>query len=893
MSYKDKTILSVCQPDGRLDKIKSNPDMQLEVIKHFYPQVDTKKKFKLHEEKTPSSSLKLDCGVYWIKNFGSDEKAKDWLNVAESELNLSTKEALDYIYNHIVNQPVRTIGSGQFSAFEKRLFAIKQNSKTEAEIYLHNRGIEASQLPKDAFFQSNNIDGSFRGVVFIDSENRLINTRNISNSEIAYHNDGILNNSLFDVLYDPNQETVFLVEGCINALSICNYSVLAFFSASNYYTDVNKLKRYIQNKHVILAFDNDKAGNKFKESILRLLVEFDITVKPIQQLVFPEKVDINDLLVKGCLDEYIENAENYKQLYPRLLENSCDEKKDLETLGFFRRNHSYWVGARSKAKMKEVCISNFLMEILYFFPDGSDNAKRIFYLQNKHGQTEILSINSKSLTLDAFKYTIRSKGGFSFTGSTYDLDLILEDLFQKEIRADEVSVLGYQPENGVYAFSNGVYCNSSFTKINKFGIVEALGYSMYLPAYSVLNKYSNAFNEEQKFIYRKGKIGFEEWTNLFCNAFDEKGCVGVMYLIAAVFRDLIFRELEFFPHLFLFGDYGVGKTSYAEILTSVFYKNYKGISLEANSTSKAIARSAHKVRNALIYLKEYDSKIDKSIVGLLKTGYEGVGYTRAQTSNDNKTHDTNINSAIILDGNTLPSNSSAQFSRMVVLDFRQRKFTQQQIEAFEQLRSQSDNGFGKVLTAIIESRHLFENRFGSTFKDIYHELKYNTDGFQNMSDRSLKHLVLFLAIYRTVGNSLKLPFQYADLFNIIKNIIQEQDSDLASLNRLSQFWEAVDYLKSKGIIKNGIHYKYATNSEGKEFLAMKLRHIHKIYKDNAHIIEGEIISLADLERLIKTDPALIPSWSPTRGDTVNVSRFSSAYPFDIDKINLNIDQWER
>jgi len=890
MNYKYNNIQS------NIDRIRNNCELQIKVIQHFYPQVEVKKKFKLHEEKKPSSSIKLDNGIYWVKNFGKNDKAQDWLSIAQSVLACEVKDALDYIYNDILHEPIlskKESISEVYSFFEKKLFAIINNSKQEAKSYLKSRAIAVEALPTNSFYQSNNLDKTVRGIVFIDSQQQLINTRNLNTEKGAYYNDGRLDNALYDALYKPDKESVFLVEGCINALSLTEHSSLAFFSASNNFTDFEKLYPYLNNKRVIFAYDSDTAGDALKNRLLDLIIEHEITDKSILQLRFPKDIDVNDLLFSNELKGYLENAENYIQLYPKLIANSEDEELDIQQKGFFKRNNCYYVGLNGKGRTKEISISNFIMEVVYFFPDGTDNSKRIFFLQNKQGNTELVSISTKSLTLDAFKYTIRSRGNYSFTGTTQHLDLILEDIFIQEKTASEISVLGYQPEYHLYAFANGLFIHNSFYKVNRFGVVETNGKSLYLPAFSVLNKYSNEYTDEQKFQFRKGKVSFKSWSEKFIQAFDDKGIIGISFIIGAAFRDIIFKEQEFYPHLFLFGDFGVGKTSFAEVLLALFYKGYKGISLEGNSSSKSVARAGHKIRNGLLYLKEYDSKIEKSIIGLLKTGYEGVGYTRAQTTNDNKIHDTNINSAILLDGNILPSESSAQFSRMIILNFKQSKFSEKQTIAYKELKENAEHGFGKVLLDILQHRNHFKANFKSKFNEIYNQLKYEVNDLEHLSERSLRHTVLFLAIYRSIEAKLQLPFTYAELFETLSSIITEQNLELSSLNRVAQFWETVDYLKTKGLIKKGIHYKYATRTDGLEFLALKLNLLHKLYKENSNIVEGEIMSLADLLRLITIDPAFIPSWTNTRGNTVTVSGFSCAYAFDISKLTLNLTIWER
>lgn len=900
MKDKDKSFLNNFPSSDGINLINQNPEFQLRVIKHFFPQVTTGKKFKLHDENTPSSTLKLDNGKYWIKNFGTGQKAMDWLNITEDQLGYDTPNALKYALNNIVGDFVSprkpTPIKKDFNSFQKRIYAIENNSKKEAEKYLVSRKIDINKLPDNAFFQSNTPDGKPNSIAFFDSERKLINERKLNGKKGQYKNTGQLYNSIYDRLYKPTEDWVFLVEGCINSLSIPEQSSLAFFSADNNFSAYKKLQPYLRGKTVVLAFDGDDAGEKISQKLLSLIANHELTEKSVLRLLLPNDKDLNDLLRNGELNQFLENPDNFKQLHPVLLENSEDEIADFEEKGFFKRNHRYWVKSTVKGKTVERHISNFIMEIIYFFPDGTDNAMRIFNLQTFNGKTALAQIPAKSLNLISFKSAIKSVEGLSFKGTINDLDNILEDLFNKELKASEISILGYNTKHDFYAYSNGIYYNGIFHPINELGVVGLPHGHFYLPALSKLNYASDNYSQEKMFIFREGEYSFHSWAKLFIDAYGEKGLIGIIFLCAAVFRDIIFKKLQFFPYLFLFGDALVGKTSYTEIILSLFYssntKIYKGISLESGSTAKAIARNVNKLKNGLIYLKEYTSNLHPELLGMLKTGYEGVGYSRAQKTHDNRTHDTFFNSAVIIDGNSIPSYSSALLSRMIVLDFRKDKFSDEQIEAYETLRNGANKGFGKVLIEILSKREHFISHFEANLRESEQQIREIKE-YQSFSIRSIKHMSLFLAVFKSLNPVLRFPFSYEELFKCIENIIVVQDQEVEGLSRVNKFFEALDFLKSEGQIKKGIHYTYATRTNGQEYIALKLDLLHRLYLKNASTHDGEIARKNDLIRLIHNDPAYIPSWMKGRNNSVTVKGFGSAYAFDPQKINLNLNLWEK
>ena len=175
-------------------------------------------------------------------------------------------------------------------------------------------------------------------------------------------------------------------------------------------------------------------------------------------------------------------------------------------------------------------------------------------------------------------------------------------------------------------------------------------------------------------------------------AYGISAIIGISYSIAAMFRDVIYNSRQTFPYLFLFGLPGVGKTSFTDLLLKLFGDPQDGVSLNNISTAKGMARKTAQLKNALVYFKEYSNAgMDNNLIHFLKTAYDGIGYERAQTSNDNRTNTTRVNSGIIIDGNEIPEKNSAVFSRCILLQFSKTAYTAEQRKAFEQLKNISQS----------------------------------------------------------------------------------------------------------------------------------------------------------------------------------------------------------
>lgn len=875
-----------------IERIKNSTELQLNIIQQFIPQAKPNKKFKLHDEKTPSSILKLHEGKYWIKNFGSSHKAKDCFNIAQEALGCDMPELLRYLKKNFSIESTLTSEFPQIirTAFEKQVYAIKCNSKPEVTEYLEKRGINTKSLPQNAFFQNNGIDGNADAIVFFDKNEKLINKRYLNPSRgQRYNNKGCLDGAIYDVCFNADSNKIYIVEGAINSLSLEGIeSSIAIFSTSNNIT-INRISNYIANKHIIIALDNDKAGNKASERLYKSILEANIEIQSIKHCVFPNNKDCNNLLQENHLNEFLSEKKNFKQLYPEHLPNSKDKKKDIEEFNFYKKNSCYYVEDQYKGKVRERRISNFIMTIFYFLPDGSDDAKRIFFLQNRSGKSKLLTISSKNLNIKSFKSSIASVGGFSFLGTQNELDIILEALREREDTAHNVGILGHQSEFNLYAFSNGVIHNGSFQKVDRFGVVKANEKSLYIPAFSLINKHSPWYDKERRFKFLSGQIKFSEWSDLLYKAYHDKAVVGMCYVIGGLFRDYIFKELGFYPFLFLFGDYGVGKTSFSEIFLNLFGSGNRGISLEAGSTSKSVARSADQQRNALLYLKELDSKIESKIIGFLKTAYDGIGYTRAQTSQDNKTHDTQVNSAIFLDGNYLPTMSSALYSRMIILNFSSHIFSDEETKAFQTIKKEAKMGFGKVILEILRHRSHFVKDFKNQFDIVYHELKYQNPTTAKYSERNVKHIALLLAIYKTMSSKLNFPMKYEKLHGCLLENAREQDESLQRVSEANQFWNAIEFLKSDLKI-NKQHYRIVKLDE-KSLLGIRFNLIYPLYKRFCLSQNQSELDSNTLLALLKDQKSFVKTWQKGRINSHTIKDFGSAYLFDFNQLPLEKELW--
>jgi hypothetical protein len=240
---------------------------------------------------------------------------------------LNRKEAIKYIKELLnvtqipdkektIEKPAKDIS--------KQIAAIKQNDKSVATKYLKEKRNINTDLCKGFYYYENmyhpKLRKKTRALIFLDSEEKLINCRAIDydDPDLRYWNIGKATNTVFDEVFKPDLDSVFITEGVTNCLSLIKYSAISIFSAVNRITDKDKLRKYVSDKTVILAFDADKAGNGCTKYYLKLLSDPYFKIREVKKMNLPdERTDINDLCRQNALQNYLNTPINFTKLYIR------------------------------------------------------------------------------------------------------------------------------------------------------------------------------------------------------------------------------------------------------------------------------------------------------------------------------------------------------------------------------------------------------------------------------------------------------------------------------------------------------------------------------------------------------------------------------------------------
>ncbi len=501
-------------------------------------------------------------------------------------------------------------------------------------------------------------------------------------------------------------------------------------------------------------------------------------------------------------------------------------------------------------KKGNVAVTNFTITPLYLLRDSRE-PKRVMEITNVKGEKVVICCPVKALTsLKEFSAIVEGKGNFVPSFSTTQFSIIKEYLYEYEEAAEEISVLGHQPATNHYAFSNGVFDGKGFYQANEYGIVKIGDQRFYLPAFSLVNEDAKQeYHNERKFIFQNGKMSFKEWAAQLVKVFGDNAKIGICFVVAAAFQDIVSSNTKSFPLLFLFGPPQTGKSTFRLAMMRLFgsYTSTDAIGLESASSPKGFARKLAQVKNGLVAFEEYKNKIRPELIGMLKNIYDCIGYERAQTTNDNRTHSTSVNSAVILGGQEMPTKENALFSRVIMLTFGKTKFSDQEMAAFGELEDMIADGLGNVLLEILQHREAVTKEFSRQYDKVVSHLRQDETTAQ-MSERTRSNVAALLAPFRALSGLLNFPFDYKEAYQIFRDRVRAQHDQMAQTNEVNQFWQIFDALEGKSIFRQN---HYAIDGES---LYIDMKRVFPIYYEQAQRQNVNALDQTTLESYLTMQP---------------------------------------
>lgn len=459
--------------------------------------------------------------------------------------------------------------------------------------------------------------------------------------------------------------------------------------------------------------------------------------------------------------------------------------------------------------------SNFTMQPLFHIIDG-DNAIRIFRLKNERGTIKELELRQEELvSLNRFKQRIESLGFFSFRGDAVKLDNLKEYLYSITDSAVQLSKMGWNTAEELYAFGDGIFADNVLYEVNDLGIVKVDDRTFYLPAFSKMHlDQRDAYQFERSFSCREhGDVSLYEYVRRMVLVFGDNAKVGFAFVLATLFLDVVKQTSKRLALLNIFGRKGTGKTELGTALMSFFVRLNDPPSL-ATTSMASLNEMLSCAENNLVHLDEYKNELDFRKIELLKQIWGGSGQTKKNMDGDKKVQRTFVRSGVILTGQDAPTRDDALFSRVIHLAYSEVTFSKEAKRNFEEFQAISARGAVHLTVQLLKLRKLFETDYPAHYA-VCKRLLVAALAEDGIEDRLLNNWLAPLAAFHTVQTSLELPFEYTDLFNICVGGIRRQNEQLKKNSDIAVFWSMLDSNHMQGRIVAKAHFAIKLMSQFK------------------------------------------------------------------------------
>ena len=459
--------------------------------------------------------------------------------------------------------------------------------------------------------------------------------------------------------------------------------------------------------------------------------------------------------------------------------------------------------------------SNFTMQPLFHIIDG-DNAIRIFRLKNERGTIKELELRQEELvSLNRFKQRVESLGFFSFKGDAVKLDNLKEYLYSITDSAVQLSKMGWNTAEELYAFGDGIFADNVLYEVNDLGIVKVDERTFYLPAFSKMHlDQRDAYQFERSFSCREhGEVTLYEYVRRMVQVFGDNAKVGFAFVLATLFLDVVKQTSKRLALLNIFGRKGTGKTELGTALMSFFVRLNDPPSL-ATTSMASLNEMLSCAENNLVHLDEYKNELDFRKIELLKQIWGGSGQTKKNMDGDKKVQRTFVRSGVILTGQDAPTRDDALFSRVIHLAYSEVTFSKEAKRNFEEFQAISARGAVHLTVQLLKLRKLFETDYAAHYAVCKRQLVAALSE-DNIEDRLLNNWLAPLAAFHTVQTSLELPFEYTDLFDICVGGIRRQNEQLKKNSDIAVFWSMLDSNHMQGRIVAKAHFAIKQMSQFK------------------------------------------------------------------------------
>ncbi len=465
-------------------------------------------------------------------------------------------------------------------------------------------------------------------------------------------------------------------------------------------------------------------------------------------------------------------------------------------------------------------LSNFVISAMTLVV-GNAASERIIELKHTTGRILTARIESDIFTsFPAFQTWVESQGNYYFYDTAPKFWGNIRRFVIDQMRTVyPVTKLGWHRE-GFFVWKNGITMgNGQFQPVGPGGIVEHGGILYMLTmAVDLRNELADdgggrSDNNYFKFPELSPRPDFITWGRNLITAYGDNGTMGIGFVIASLFRDIVQGREGFFPLLNIFGSPGTGKTKLFEMLLAFWGEGAKFYDL-TNTTAKALPRLLTQRTNAVVPFDEYRSELDDDIHAVLTGAYNGAGRDMAAYDGSTKTNNFEVTSAVLLAGEHRPTKRMALYTRCIALETHSTSFNLEQINAYDATRDVArGGGLAHVIADLLRFRPQMIEGFAAAMKEMQQMFRQSFRG-RKIESRLIDNYSVICAVASVIQDAgFELPFKLINLMDISLKGIEHQSDIIGSEDPLAAFWRIIASLYEQRRVRDKEHVIFSELNE--------------------------------------------------------------------------------
>jgi hypothetical protein len=457
------------------------------------------------------------------------------------------------------------------------------------------------------------------------------------------------------------------------------------------------------------------------------------------------------------------------------------------------------------------------------FPHGGGSVKNTF-------------AGSSLASASEFKKRLLSIApGAVFTGTSQQLDRIIQRQLFNIKTVETIDYIGYSKEHGVYVMGDIAI---------KDGVVHTLNDEDYFELGKLNLK---TLSQSPQLTFSRDRREYRaDWLDLVWQCFGAKGLVALAFWFGSLFAEQIRQVQKSYPFLELVGEAGAGKSTLIEFMWKLFgRRDYEGFD-PSKSTAAARARNFAQVSNLPVVLIESDRDDDakkRFDWDELKTAYNGRSVRATGVKNSgNETREPPFRATVVISQNAKVEASEAIMQRICHITVDRSAHTAQTRAAALKLEQMPVDALSHfLLLAARAEAKVMETILAQAPQ---HEQAL-LDHPEIKTTRIAKNHGQLLAVFDALSHVLKLTDEQKEaVHSAVVAMAIERQAAISSDHKIVQiFWERFDYLDTWNAAAPSLNH-----SRNPREIAVNLNHFEQIAAHH----RLEVPSLSDLKKYLRT-----------------------------------------